>query len=80
MTRKADYIGTYKSYLLIKGVIGVYRESPSSTVEVARKLDIEVDAVQRVSRVLLMHHIIKRCRYDISTGGKQAVYELIKDE
>jgi len=77
---EADYIGTYKSYVLFKHIIDVYRESPSTTVEVAKKLGIQVEAVQRVSRVLVEHHIIKRCRFDISTGGKQAVYELIKDE
>jgi len=76
----SEYIGSYKNYLLFKGVIGVFREFPSTTAEVAKKRGLKVEAVQRVSRVLVEHRIIKRCRYDISTGGKQAVYELIKDE
>lgn len=78
--RREVRLGSYKSYLLFKNIIGVIRKNPSTRRQMAEALGLDVENVWNVVRVLVKGEIIKLVSYDISTGGKQGVYKLVKDD
>ena len=73
-------ISSYESYLRYKHIIDVFREKNCTRQDVADALGIDVTNTWHVIRVLVKGKIIKRVRYEIDTGGKKAVYKLVKDD
>lgn len=73
-------LGSYKSYLLYKNVIGILRENDSTMRQIADNLHLDPSRIWHVMRTLVKHEVVKIVRYDISGSSKRGVYRLIKDE
>jgi len=73
-------LSSYTSYLKFKHIIDVIREKDCSRVDVAHILNIPLQSTWHVMGILVKCRVIKRVRYDIDSGGKRAVYRLVKDE
>ena len=73
-------LGSYKSYLLYKNIIGELRKKDCTQKEIAATLGLRPSQIWKVMRVLVKHKVIKIVRYEFIVSSKRGVYRLIKDE